>query len=202
MGHDFLSGQAYPAEPFIAFQTSLVGVSSQNLAGSLSCGPGSTLYCTVLYSWTWASTFNGTAGGVFDQTASVYPIDPGSGTGGITITGINGVTLPPVVPAAQVATTASGLAYSRVSQTFNGTVTVTNISNSSIAGPLQILFLGTPVGVTLVNATDSLSGTPYLTIPAVTSLAPGQSVTVAVQFKNPANATINLTPTIYSGGIN
>ena len=107
----------------------------------------------------------------------------------------------PVSPS-QVATTASGLAYSRVSQTFNGTVTLTNISSSAISGPLQIVFTGMPANVTLVNATSNLSGTPYLTVPAVASLAPGQSATVSVQFKNPSNATINFTPAIYSGSIN
>jgi hypothetical protein len=58
-----------------------------------------------------------------------------------------------------------------------------------------------PATVTLVNATGKLSGTPYLTVPTA-SLAPGQSVTVGVQFKNPSNATINLTPAIYSGSFN
>jgi hypothetical protein len=190
-----------PVGTFLAFSTSLVGISTQPIQGSVSCGTGSALYCTTLYSWTWNSTFNGTAGGV-SQTASIYPIDPGSGTGGITITSINGVQLPSVVSANQVATTASGLAYSRVSQTFNGTVTLRNISSSVITGPLQILFAGMPANVTLVNATANLSGTPYLTVPAVASLAPGQSVTVGIQFKNPSNATINLAPVVYSGSIN
>jgi hypothetical protein len=93
-------------------------------------------------------------------------------------------------------------AYSRVSQTFNGTVTLTNISSSAISGPLQIVFFGMPVNVTLVNTTSNLSGTPYLTVPALASLAPGQSATVSVQFKNPSNATINLAPAVYSGSIN
>jgi hypothetical protein len=101
-----------------------------------------------------------------------------------------------------LATTASGLAYSRVSQTFNGTVTLRNISGSAISGPLQIVFFGTPANVTLVNATGNLSGTPYLTVPAVASLAPGQSISASVQFKNPSNAVINATPVIYSGILN
>jgi hypothetical protein len=46
-----------------------------------------------------------------------------------------------------------------------------------------------------------LSGTPYLTVPAAAGLAPGQSVTISVQFSNPSNATINFTPAIYSGSI-
>ena len=68
---------------FSAFSTSLVGVGPgiDNIGNPVS---------TPLFSWTWNSTYNGHAGGV-DQTASRYPIDPGSGTGAVTITSINGV---------------------------------------------------------------------------------------------------------------
>jgi hypothetical protein len=185
----------------ISFMTSFVGISNQVIPGSVSCGTSGTPYCTTLFSWKWKSTFNGTASGI-SQTASVSPIDPGSGSGGVTLTNINGVNLPTALSSAQVSTTASGLAYSRVSQAFDGTVTLTNISSSAISGPLQILFTGMTAGVTLVNATANLTGTPYLTVPAVATLAPSQSVTVSVQFKNPSNAVINFTPAIYSGVIN
>lgn len=100
----------------------------------------------------------------------------------------------------QVAITSSGLAYSRVSQTFNGTVTIKNIGITAIGGPLQVLFFGLPGNVTLTNATGNVSTTPYMTIPG--GLAPGQTVSVPVQFKNPLNNSINLTPSIYSGRIN
>jgi len=192
------------ANSFIGFKTTLVGVSNQANQGNASCGTGSALYCTPLYWWAWNTTFNGTKGGISQLAAGLNPdpTDPGSGTGGITVTSINGVQLPPVVPPNQVATTASGLAYSRVSQTFNGTVTITNISSSAISGPLQIFFTGLTAGVTLANATNNLSGTPYLTVPGVGSLAPGQKATVTVQFKDPSNAPINSTPVIYSGSMN
>jgi hypothetical protein len=176
-----------PAGQFVALQTTLVGVDGMNNA-------------TPLIRWSWNSTFNGTAGGI-SQTAGFFPVDPGSGTGGVTITSINGVQFPDVVPASSITTTASGLAYSRVTRTFDGTVTITNISSSAISGPLQILFLGLTTGVTLQNATENLSGTPYLTVP-VTSLQPGQSTTVNVQFQNPSNATVDFSPVIYSGSIN
>jgi hypothetical protein len=120
------------------------------------------------------------------QDAFVAKIGSGNGAG---------APLPP----SQVATTASGLAYSRVSQTFNGSLTLTNTSPSAISGPLQILFTGLTPGVTLVNATNTLAGTPYLTVPALAGLPPGQSVTLGVQFKNPSNAPITFTPAIYSG---
>ena len=40
-----------------------------------------------------------------------------------------------------------------------------------------------PSNVTLVNATGSFAGIPYLTVSAAAGLAPGQSVTVGTQFE-------------------
>ena len=182
----------------MGFTTQLVGICNATPSPLCSSSGSPSI---PLFQWTWTDTFNGTSGGI-STTYNFLPLDPGSGTGDITITSINGVQLPPVIPPSQVATTASGLAYSRVNQTFNGTITIKNISGSAINGPLQIVCFGIPANVTLVNATQDLSGTPYLTVPGVASLAPGQSAIVSVQFKNPSNATINFTPVIYSGSIN
>jgi len=123
------------------------------------------------------------------------------GLGTLSCTTVTGT--PPPLPPSEVKIIASGLAYSRVTQTFNGTITLTNMmSGSAISGPLQILFSGLTAPVTLVNATGYFSGAPYLTVPGVTSLAPGVSVTVPVQFKDPSNAIINATPAVYSGSFN
>jgi len=185
---------------FQAYTTQLVGVCNATPT-SICSSPG--MPSAPLYQWEWASNYNGTTGGVPGvKTTSSYPPDPGSGTGGVTVTSINGVQLPPVVPPTQVSTTASGLAYSRVSQTFNGTVSLTNISTTAISGPLQVLFTGMPANVSLVNATATLAGTPYLTVLTTASLASGQSITVAVQFSNPLKAAVRFTPAIYSGSIN
>jgi YVTN family beta-propeller protein len=104
------------------------------------------------------------------------------------------------LPPSEVTTTASGLAYSRVTRTFNGTVTITNISAGPISGPFQILFTGLTAGVTLTNANGNFSGSSYLTI-AAASLASGHSATVSVQFADPSFAPITFTPVIYSGNI-
>jgi hypothetical protein len=225
-GDSDLPGVAPSANPpegsYIAFRTTLVGVSSMPSPGASSCathdGNGNVvapLYCTPLYVWTWNSTFNGCTGfGFFfrgncdhggvtvtSQTVGDYPVIPGSGTGGVTITSINGTQLPSAVLSSQIATTTSGLAFSRVSQTFSGTVTLRNISSTAISGPFQILFLGIPANVVLVNSTGNLTGTPYLTVPTVTSLSPGESVVTSVQFKNSSNGAITFTPAIYSGSI-
>jgi hypothetical protein len=102
----------------------------------------------------------------------------------------------------QIAVTSSGLAYSRVSQTFNGAVTITNISNSTIVGPFQIVLYSLTAGATLMNATGAFGEWSYVTVPAAGSLAPGQSASVTVELKNPSNATINFTPMTYSGSFN
>ncbi len=103
----------------------------------------------------------------------------------------------------QIGITASGLAYSRATGTYNGTVTIQNSGSNTINGPLELLFLGLTAGVTLTNETGNLTvGTPYMLIPSVASLAPAQSVTVNVQFKNPANAKISFTPQLFTRSVN
>lgn len=105
-----------------------------------------------------------------------------------------------IVPSADVSVTASGLAYSRVTQTFNGTVTLINTSSTTQEGPLQILLTSLTANVQLSNAAGNYNGSPFLTASA-TNLGPGQSVTVSVQFKNPSNLKISFTPVIYSGSL-
>ena len=99
-----------------------------------------------------------------------------------------------------IATTASGLGYSRVTLTYVGAIVLTNTGTASVAAPFQILFTGLPANVTLVNATGinatGTAGSPYLTVSAPASLAPGQSVVLNLEFKNPANAIIHFTPVI------
>jgi hypothetical protein len=104
-----------------------------------------------------------------------------------------------VVPPNQVSVTTSGLAYSRVTQTFNGTVTIKNISNNIINVPLQVVFTSLTAGVTLVNRRDVVNGAPYITASTATTLAPGQTATVPMQFNNPSNGLIKFVPVIYSG---
>jgi hypothetical protein len=103
---------------------------------------------------------------------------------------------------AQIAIFASGLAYSRASQTFNGTLTVKNISSDPIKVPLQVVFNSLTAGITLLNATDMISGSPYITAPALTNLGPGNSVVLNVQFKDPSAAAIKFDPAVYSGSFN
>jgi hypothetical protein len=80
-----------PTSPCFAFTTQLVGVCGAVTSACTSSGPSA-----PLYAWTWYSNFNGSSGGVSDpETSSLYAPDPGSGTGGVTVTSINGVAISP-----------------------------------------------------------------------------------------------------------
>jgi hypothetical protein len=62
--------------------------------------------------------------------------------------------------------------------------------------------VGLTSGVTLANGTGSFGGFPYSTVPGVSSLAPGESATFTVQFRNPSFGVINFVPITYIGSFN
>jgi hypothetical protein len=98
-----------------------------------------------------------------------------------------------------VSISSSGLLYSRASLTFNGTLTITNTSGQSIAGPLEIVVTGLPQGVILKNAAGMFNGNPYVTVPGISTLTSGESATSVVQFSDPSNSLIHATLIAYSG---
>jgi YVTN family beta-propeller protein len=96
----------------------------------------------------------------------------------------------------QVSETASGLLFNRVTHTFSGTLTITN-NGAAISGPIQVLFQNLTSGVTLVNASGSYQGGPFITV--LNGLAPGQSVQVPVQLLDPSLVAPHFTLAVYSG---
>ena len=193
------------AQAFVAFTTHIGGVNADGTAKDLGIG------------FTWMDTFNGGSAGSI-STGTNVPVNPAGGTGGVTVissnettnytypagvavTSINGspVAAPTqtMLTGAQVAITLSGLAYSRVNQTFNGTITLTNVSGAAIAGPIQVVLSSITPTVTVVNASGTFGGYPYITL--TSGLAPGASATVPVVLRNPSNAVVNLTPITYIG---
>jgi hypothetical protein len=91
----------------------------------------------------------------------------------------------------------TGFLFSRVTGTFNGKITVTNTGGQAVAGNILVELLNLTPGVTLVNATGTSGGTPFIVVPGTGSLAPGQSVSATVQFRDPSNALINFAPVVY-----
>ena len=135
------------------------------------------------------------------------PVDSGSGTGGITITASSETTNyqsdtvspPTLLTGSQVSVTASKQTYDRASDTINTTVTITNISDSAITGPFQIVLDSQSMCGTLANGTGSFGGWPYITVPEVESLDPSQSAAVALQFSLGPCVPIRFTPLTYAG---
>ncbi|TWI65128.1 hypothetical protein IP91_02534 [Pseudoduganella lurida] len=94
----------------------------------------------------------------------------------------------------------SGATLNRATQLFNGTITLTNQSAATLAGPLQVVLGGLPAGVTLANARGRKDGAPYVTVATASGgLAPGASVVVPVSFSNPGKVGLAYTAAIYSG---
>jgi hypothetical protein len=107
------------------FQTQLVGVKGG-------------LPVRVFYPWTWQSTFNGSTGGV-GTTKSLLGADPPGGTGGITITSINGV--PQTPPSVSCAATPNTLWPP------NGQLVSATISGIVVPGTQAIPSVGTTYAV-------------------------------------------------------
>jgi hypothetical protein len=113
----------------------------------------------------------------------------------------------------QVGVQSSPLTYNSTTGLYDGTVTITNTSTTSIAGSLDLLFQGLTSGVTLAQASLTVgtttytltidhtgAGDPYIHIPKKVrrSLAAGASLKISVGFQEPSAATISYTPLVFS----
>ncbi|WP_085314591.1 lamin tail domain-containing protein [Derxia lacustris] len=94
--------------------------------------------------------------------------------------------------AGQAGYTLSGLSYNRLTQLYQGTVKLT--ANADLAAPLALALSGLPAGVTLANAGLTANGLPAIELPG--SLARGATLTLTLQFRNPANVRIGYTPVL------
>jgi predicted extracellular nuclease len=94
-------------------------------------------------------------------------------------------------------TTTAGLVLNRATQKYSDTLTLTNISSSTLNGPFQLEFDGLTAGVTLANASGNHAGAPYITVSA--TLAPGTSIAVPLSFTDPAKTAIHYTAAVYNG---
>ncbi len=99
----------------------------------------------------------------------------------------------------QVKTVASGLIYNPITQLFGGTIKLTNIGTTTLTGQLMVVLTGLPASVTLTNANGTTAdGDPYILVnPPSGGLAPGQTVTFTVKFKNPNRILFNSGITTY-----
>ncbi len=83
------------------------------------------------------------------------------------------------------------------------TVTLTNNSTMTIAGPFSLVLDGLSANAALFNATGTTStlfppaGSPYIN--ATATLAPGQKIAIALQFSDPTRAAITYTTRVLAG---
>jgi hypothetical protein len=133
--------------------------------------------------FTWTDTFNGTSGSIA-VINSIQSVDPGSGTGSITVTSVNeittykGITITSVngVPPGSTPTLPSGKACNGVyGGTFNGDVTVSAgqncmFNNGTITGNVRVnggnlVLTGTRIGENVqFNGGGTFSVGPFTTI--------------------------------------
>ncbi len=104
-------------------------------------------------------------------------------------------TVPPPAPAS-ISVVSGGLLYSRRTQTYSGTVTITNNGSSAVSGAYYVAFQNLTPGVALINGTVRNGSPAVQVLAAGATLAPGASSSGAVTFSNPSNAAITYTPLV------
>jgi len=120
----------------LGFTTRLVGICNAIPSQLCSSSGGASI---PLFEWTWTDTFNGTSGGVA-KTYNMLPLDPGSGTGDIHITGLNG--------APQVPPSVSCSANPSILWPPNGKAVLVTVSGNIAQGTQAIPSGGTAYAVT------------------------------------------------------
>jgi hypothetical protein len=103
---------------------------------------------------------------------------------------------------AQVQVTRSGYGYNFATQRFVQTITLKNISGSTFASPISLVLDHLSSNATLYNPTGTTacatpSGSPFINW--LSSLAPGASASIVLQFTNPTKAGITYATRVLAG---
>jgi len=156
-----------------------------------------------LFTWNWSTTFNGTSGGV-KKAKNLGTIDPGSGTGGVTVISVNGIPTPnvAVTPSSTSITTGQTLPVSvsvggeKSNSAATGSVQSTSGSYKSASIGLSdgTATIAIPAG-SLPTGIDTLTVayTPDKSSAAVLSASSGFALVTVIQ--SPPAATPKLSPT-------
>lgn len=98
---------------------------------------------------------------------------------------------------AQTVFTRAGTTYNRTALTATSRITVRNSTAGTLSGPLSLIITGLTDGVLLTNANATTGAGAIYNLAA--PLAPGQSVTVNLDFSLNAIKAISYTATVFSG---
>ena len=161
-----------PAGSYLGFSTHLVGV--------IGNPPNATVQDTGI-GFSWTDNFNGTVGGIAVLNGT-RPVDPHSGTGGITLTAVNntptyqypkglvvkkvnGTAVNPPVPLtlltrSQITSVVTPELYIPPTKTFDGIIAIRNVGTTTLQGPFQLVLYSLTNRVKLANATGVFGTAP------------------------------------------
>ncbi len=139
------------------------------------------------------ATANGTTGSYAVIASASGVATPGSFA-------LTNTAAPPVNVTNDLSVKLGGFVYNRTTRQFSQTVTIKNISNAAIVGPIDLLLLNLK-NATLVGQTGTYQGSPYITVLSSGSLGIGQSLTFTLVFVDPTLAAISYTSEFLSGSI-
>ena len=144
----------------------------------------------------WSYTMTGFTDGIVDLDAQAEGIRSAVQTVIVKL-----VVVPPLPTFTDVTgyirTTAYGLAYNRSTGKYAGNFVITNTGSIKLSGPLHLVLKDLTTGVSLVNATGTHEGAPYITVQG--DLEPDGSMTIPLIVDNPAKVGVNYAAKIYSG---
>ncbi len=106
----------------------------------------------------------------------------------------------PLVVSSKVSVQNTGFVYNESTRRYTGNVILTNTSNTTLPGPIFVSMTNLPTAVILANKSGTQKGVSFLTA-ANSGLAPGQSVTVPVEFSNPLKLPLTFSTVIYAGSL-
>lgn len=104
----------------------------------------------------------------------------------------------PVNVSGDLSVSYGGFVYNRTTREFTQTVKITNTSGAPIPGPIQLL-LSNLKNASLVNASGTSDGNPYITVLSSGSLGIGQSLTFTLVFADPTLAAISYNSEFLAG---
>jgi hypothetical protein len=103
----------------------------------------------------------------------------------------------------EVSIAKSGFAYNFTTKRYSQQVTITNLTENAVPGPIALVFDSLSSNATVYQAAGTTvnqapAGSPYV---STTGLAANQSVTFTVQFSDPSMSPITYTPRVLAGSV-
>ncbi|MFL6414757.1 MAG: lamin tail domain-containing protein [Bryobacteraceae bacterium] len=106
----------------------------------------------------------------------------------------------PLVVSTKVSVQTVGLAYNDNTHRYTGTLVLSNTSTVALRGPIYVGITNLPAAAVLTNKSGTQKGVSFV-VAADSGLAPGQSITVPVEFTNPLKLPLNFSTVIYAGSL-